>query len=486
MSSNFEEFIRQEMPLRQVLLYQPGDPRVAPGYTAVIGAYYLDTTDNYTRYVKLSAGDMDWAPVGNGDVGTMTISALSAAIDSNRFDIQSLSGVLSAHVYETNTTFDTLSTQLTSYIQSNDTSLHTLSSTVENNNTSIEQLSGSITNNTSITNINTSLSALSAQIAGLSATSTENITNLVDIDTRLAQFESTTGSVDTISDITIQLSTDLDALSGTPVSCFDSRTYRAAKYVVHASNPYTYMTFEVLLSYYNTTRQGRGITHVVYAVMGDNQLVSTTSCLIGDSAVMMFTPSEPDVIVNVQRSLISEQFPTIAYCGTPNIPTTRTDIITLHGPGGVFKHYAGESGMSLQTDMGSAIIAVDDIVLGGAPWHFRISLDNQTVALITIPAEQESMLSYCKVYVKIGQILYAGTPDITTGEVVLEQQNKPAPVCPPEEQAILLQPCDPEDDTNTTPTGGGGTNTTPTSGGGTSTIWMDSNFWDDSNYWSEQ
>lgn len=472
MSSNFEEFIRQEMPLRQVLLYQPGDPRVAPGYNAVIGAYYLDTTDNYTRYVKLSAGDMDWAPVGNGDVGTVTISALSAAIDSNRFDIQSLSGALSAHVHETNTTFDTLSTQLTSYIQSNDTS--------------IEQLSGSITNNTSITNINTSLSALSAQIAGLSATSTENITNLVDIDTRLAQFESTTGSVDSISDITIQLSTDLDALSGTPVSCFDSRTYRAAKYVVHASNPYTYMTFEVLLSYYNTTRQGRGITHVVYAVMGDNQLVSTTSCLIGDSAVMMFTPSEPDVIVNVQRSLISEQFPTIAYCGTPNIPTTRTDIITLHGPGGVFKHYAGESGMSLQTDMGSATIAVDDIVLGGAPWHFRISLDNQTVALITIPAEQENMLSYCKVYVKIGPILYAGTPDITTGEVVLEQQNKPAPVCPPEEQAILLEPCDPKDDTTTTTSDGGGTNTTPTGGGGTTTTWIDSNFWDDSNYWSEQ
>ena len=482
------------MPLRQVLLYQPGDPRVAPGYTAVIGAYYLDTTDNYTRYVKLSAGDMDWAPVGTGDVGTVTISALSAAIDTNRFDIQSLSAALSSHEQQNNTTFDTLSTQLTSYIQSNDTSLYTLSGTVGVNTTNIEMLSGAKADNSSITNINTSLSALSAQIAGLSATSTENITNLVDIDTRLAQFESTTGSVDSISDITIQLSTDIDALSGTPVSCFDSRTYRAAKYVVHASNPYTYCSFEVLLSYYNTSRQGRGITHVVYAILGDNSLVKTSSCLIGDSAVMMFTPSEPDVIVNVQRALISEQFPTIAYCGTPNIPTTRTDIITLHGPGGVFRHYAGDNGLSLQTDMGAAKIAVDAIELGGPPWHFRISLDNQTVALITIPAKEEDMLSYCKVYVKIGQILHAGTPDITTGEVVLEQQNKPAPVCPPEEQATLLVPCDPEDDTTTTggggtganPAGGGGSNTTPTGGGGTATIWMDSNFWDDSNYWSEQ
>ena len=286
-----------------------------------------------------------------------------------------------------------------------------------------------MTNNTSITNINTSLSSLSAQFSSLSAASATNNTTLVDIDTRLAQFESTTGSTDMLSELSVQLSTSADALSGTPVSCFDTRTYRAAKYVVNASNYNSFVSFEILLTYFNTVSQGRGAQHVVYAILGDSNLLQTSSCLIGHDAILMFTPNEPDIVVNVQRSLVSEQYPTIAYCGTSNIPSTRTDIITIYGPGGVYKYYSGEDGLSIQTDMGAATIAVDNITLGGPPWHFRIELDGNILSLITIPAKYEGMLSYCKVYVKIGSLLYAGTPDLDTGTMILEQQNRPAPPC---------------------------------------------------------
>ena len=50
--SAFEDFIKIELPLRQVLLKDAGDPRIS-GVPAVRGTYYLDTTNNYRRYEKI-------------------------------------------------------------------------------------------------------------------------------------------------------------------------------------------------------------------------------------------------------------------------------------------------------------------------------------------------------------------------------------------------------------------------------------------------
>lgn len=68
MASQFENFVRTELPLRQVLLQGAGNPATAnngAGTIAPIGAYLLDTNDNYKRYVKYGLGSTDWEPVEN-------------------------------------------------------------------------------------------------------------------------------------------------------------------------------------------------------------------------------------------------------------------------------------------------------------------------------------------------------------------------------------------------------------------------------------
>lgn len=66
--SAFEDFIKIELPLRQVLIKDAGDPTVV-GVPAVRGTYYLDTSNNYTRYEKTGGGNTDWTPVGGSDGG---------------------------------------------------------------------------------------------------------------------------------------------------------------------------------------------------------------------------------------------------------------------------------------------------------------------------------------------------------------------------------------------------------------------------------
>jgi hypothetical protein len=84
--SAFEDFIKIELPLRQVLLKNAGDPSVS-GVPAVRGTYYLDTSNNYKRYEKTGGANTDWSPVGGNQESelatlTATVSALSAAVSN--------------------------------------------------------------------------------------------------------------------------------------------------------------------------------------------------------------------------------------------------------------------------------------------------------------------------------------------------------------------------------------------------------------------
>lgn len=59
----FEDFIQDELPLRQVVVKSAGDPTTGDGYIAAIGTYYLDTDNNFKRYEKIGSGNTDWREV---------------------------------------------------------------------------------------------------------------------------------------------------------------------------------------------------------------------------------------------------------------------------------------------------------------------------------------------------------------------------------------------------------------------------------------
>ena len=70
----FEDFIQDELPLRQVVVKAAGDPTTGDGYIAAIGTYYLDTDNSFKRYEKIGSGNTDWraSPTtsSSGDVET--------------------------------------------------------------------------------------------------------------------------------------------------------------------------------------------------------------------------------------------------------------------------------------------------------------------------------------------------------------------------------------------------------------------------------
>ena len=59
----FEDFIQDELPLRQVVVKDAGDPTTGAGYIAAIGTYYLDTDNNFKRYEKIGSSNTDWREV---------------------------------------------------------------------------------------------------------------------------------------------------------------------------------------------------------------------------------------------------------------------------------------------------------------------------------------------------------------------------------------------------------------------------------------
>ena len=92
--SSFESFVQAELPNRQVLLVDSGNPGAGAGNYAPIGAYWLDQNDSYKRYVKYGENDTDWevvptaSDIGSGggggvssDIATQIITRGSMAID---------------------------------------------------------------------------------------------------------------------------------------------------------------------------------------------------------------------------------------------------------------------------------------------------------------------------------------------------------------------------------------------------------------------
>lgn len=75
--SGFEDFIRDELPLRQVVIKSSGDPTTGDGVVAAIGTFYLDTNDNFKRYEKIGSGNTQWRAVpttsATGAVSTDTV-----------------------------------------------------------------------------------------------------------------------------------------------------------------------------------------------------------------------------------------------------------------------------------------------------------------------------------------------------------------------------------------------------------------------------
>ena len=76
----FEDFIQDELPLRQVVIKASGNPMTGSGYIAAIGTYYLDTNDSFKRYEKTVSGNTDWTavPTGGSDGGVQTNSVTFA------------------------------------------------------------------------------------------------------------------------------------------------------------------------------------------------------------------------------------------------------------------------------------------------------------------------------------------------------------------------------------------------------------------------
>ena len=74
----FEDFIRDELPLRQVVIKAAGNPTTGDGVIAAIGTYYLDTDDGFKRYEKYGSAHTDWREVvtsgGEAGIETETIT----------------------------------------------------------------------------------------------------------------------------------------------------------------------------------------------------------------------------------------------------------------------------------------------------------------------------------------------------------------------------------------------------------------------------
>ncbi|MDB4464432.1 hypothetical protein N9033_00010 [bacterium] len=75
--SQFEDFIRDELPLRQVVIKAAGNPTQGDGVIAALGTYLLDTDDGFKRYEKYGSGNTDWRPTpttsNTGAISTDTV-----------------------------------------------------------------------------------------------------------------------------------------------------------------------------------------------------------------------------------------------------------------------------------------------------------------------------------------------------------------------------------------------------------------------------
>lgn len=103
---SFEDFIRDELPLRQVVIKAAGDPTTGDGVIAAIGTYYLDTDDSFKRYEKYGSGNTDWREVVTSS-GSGGVTAESVTFDEEKYKIttatvDSLSGTQIVDSFNTN------------------------------------------------------------------------------------------------------------------------------------------------------------------------------------------------------------------------------------------------------------------------------------------------------------------------------------------------------------------------------------------------
>lgn len=185
--SAFEDFIKIELPLRQVLVTDSFNPSVS-GVPALRGTYFLDSSDNYTRYEKTGSANTAWTPVGGAQESDLT---------SLRSDVATLS----------------------------------------------------------------------------------------------ARADTTSRQTKTL------LSTDSGSLTATMIDCFDILQTKAVKYTIHVENSTSFCTFEMLVSYHNTSNHGTGVKHVAYAAVGQNDLTSIETVHSGSKVHVKLTPTQANLIV---------------------------------------------------------------------------------------------------------------------------------------------------------------------------------------------
>ena len=84
--SGFEDFIRDELPLRQVTVKGSGSPIVGSGYLAAIGTFYLDAADNFHRYEKVGPNNTDWVKTAGNEGSSDTFTfANNSIISTSKF-----------------------------------------------------------------------------------------------------------------------------------------------------------------------------------------------------------------------------------------------------------------------------------------------------------------------------------------------------------------------------------------------------------------
>ena len=98
--ASFEEFVQAELPLRQVVTFGIGDPRIV-GAQGAIGSYFLDTEGSgggYPRYEKIGSGAVDWRKISDftGEIASLIasrneVAAASGAWNQNLTDLAELS-----------------------------------------------------------------------------------------------------------------------------------------------------------------------------------------------------------------------------------------------------------------------------------------------------------------------------------------------------------------------------------------------------------
>lgn len=105
--SGFEDFIRDELPLRQVVIKQSGDPTTGSGVIAAIGTYYLDTNDNFKRYEKYGSGNTDWREVVTASSGGgVTTDAITFDQGDHKITTTTVDGLSGTQVIDSFSTND--------------------------------------------------------------------------------------------------------------------------------------------------------------------------------------------------------------------------------------------------------------------------------------------------------------------------------------------------------------------------------------------